>query len=82
MKTKKENQKMKKRIKVEIEKSTAKAHLVKSRIEPEKTCDVIRLDKTELEIYTGAGWKMAAFDDGRLAKLVDLVLTSPQEAVI
>ena len=63
---------MKKRIKVEIEKSTAKAHLVKSRIEPEKTCDVIRLDKKELEIYTGAGWKIAAFDDGRLAKLVDL----------
>lgn len=45
---------------------------VENRIEPEKACDVIRLDKKELEIYTGAGWKIAAFDDGRLAKLVDI----------
>lgn len=45
---------------------------IENRIEPAPACDIIRLDEKELEIYTGCGWKIAAFDGGRLASLVGL----------
>lgn len=45
---------------------------VKSRIQPAPACDIIKLDKSELEVYTGAGWKIAGFKAGHLAKLIDL----------
>ena len=42
---------------------------VKDRLEPYPACDAINLDKDELEIYSGAGWHIAGFRDGKLDRL-------------
>jgi len=41
------------------------------RIEQAPACQVINLTEPEREIYSGAGWKLARFEDGRLVELFD-----------
>lgn len=51
---------------------------ITDRIEQAPTCEVINLTDAEREIYTGAGWKIARFENGRLTGLFDL--NTPQES--
>jgi hypothetical protein len=44
---------------------------VASRIEQAPACPVINLTEDEKDIYTGSGWKLARFVNGRLAGFFD-----------
>lgn len=44
---------------------------VADRIEQAPACAIINLDEEERGIYTGAGWKLARFVDGRLRGFFD-----------
>lgn len=44
---------------------------VADRIEQAPACEVINLTAPEKDIYTGAGWKLASFEEGRLAGFFD-----------
>lgn len=41
------------------------------RIEQAHSCKVINLSEAEKNIYSGAGWKLARFEDGQLAGFFD-----------
>jgi hypothetical protein len=41
------------------------------RIQQAPACEVINLDAAERDAYTGAGWKLARFEAGRLAGFFD-----------
>ena len=45
---------------------------VESRIKEYPACQAIDLDENEKDVYRGAGWKLAAFDGGKLAALHSL----------
>ena len=44
---------------------------VAERIEQASACEVINLNDDEKYIYTGSGWKLARFEDGKLAGFYD-----------
>lgn len=44
---------------------------VADRIEQATACEVINLTGAERDIYTGAGWKLARFENGHLAGFFD-----------
>ncbi len=44
---------------------------VLSRIELSATCAVINLWESERAIFSGAGWKLARFEDARLVEIYD-----------
>ena len=44
---------------------------VAARITRAPACDVINLTEAEKDIYTGAGWKLANFANGRLVAFFD-----------
>lgn len=45
---------------------------VEERIKEYPACEAIDLKGKEIEVYTGAGWKLAGFRNGKLKKLHDL----------
>jgi hypothetical protein len=46
--------------------------MIESRLESGKACDFISLNKTESELYHGAGWAIAHVDADQITKLVYL----------
>lgn len=44
---------------------------IESRIEQAPACQVINLTEPEKDLYTGAGWKLARFENGVLASFFD-----------
>lgn len=44
---------------------------VSERIEQAPACPVINLADDELDVYRGAGWRLARFEGGRLVELFD-----------
>lgn len=44
---------------------------VKDRIEQARACEVINLTDSEKAIYSGAGWKLARFENGMLKEFFD-----------
>lgn len=48
------------------------------RIEQAQACEVINLTEAEKDLYVGAGWKLARFDNGRLAGFFDPMNTTYQ----
>lgn len=44
---------------------------VSERIEDAPMCEVINLTEAEAPLYTGAGWKIARFEDGELKGFFD-----------
>jgi hypothetical protein len=45
--------------------------LIQSRIEQAPACKVINLTEAEKDIYRGAGWKLAHFENGQLVGFFD-----------
>lgn len=54
---------------------------VTGRIEQAPSCSVINLSDQEKELYSGAGWKLARFENGVLAGLFDPENVPGQEDV-
>lgn len=48
---------------------------VSQRIEQAPACKVINLQEDEKSIYTGAGWKLARFNNGKLVGFFDPMFT-------
>ncbi len=45
---------------------------VKERITEAPACEVIDLSESEKDVYSGAGWHLAGFKDGKLSQLHEL----------